>query len=65
MSAVLPTITPNENPKARYALAKASNRILARVLDSIIVLAVGISIALIIIATDKAGLSSATDLQQT
>jgi uncharacterized RDD family membrane protein YckC len=65
MSAVLPSIVPNENAKARYALAKASNRIFARVLDSAIVLIVAIGISLLIVATDQSGIKAALNLHQT
>jgi uncharacterized RDD family membrane protein YckC len=61
----LPTITPTENAKARYALAKASNRILARVIDICIVLIFSIGFGLAIIATDKVGLKHAFELAQT
>jgi hypothetical protein len=58
------TVIPNNN-KARYALAKASNRIFARVIDAIIILTLVGSLALCIIATDPAGIKSALELQQT
>jgi hypothetical protein len=61
----LPTITPPENAKARYALAKASNRILARVIDMCLVLILSIGLGLAIIATDKAGIKHAFELTQT
>jgi hypothetical protein len=48
--------------KKRYLLAKASNRILARVIDSFIVIGVCICLGVIIIIGEKNGLKSANNL---
>ncbi|MDR3330007.1 MAG: RDD family protein [Mycoplasmataceae bacterium] len=58
----LPSINPVENPKARYALAKAWNRIFARAIDTLLLTLVISAIAILIIYTDAAGLSGAFDL---
>jgi uncharacterized RDD family membrane protein YckC len=65
MPNVLSSISSSQNPKARYALAKASNRIFARILDAAIVLILSFGVAIIIVVTDKAGIKAALNLQQT
>lgn len=55
----LPT---HPNNKKRYLLAKASNRILSRIIDSIIVVSICVGIGILIIIGDTNGLKKANDL---
>jgi hypothetical protein len=59
MEKALPT---HPNNRKRYLLAKASNRIFSRIIDSIIVIGFCICIGILIIIGDANGLKKANDL---
>jgi uncharacterized RDD family membrane protein YckC len=58
----LPSINPIENPKARYALAKAWNRIFARIIDSLLLMLVIAGIAVLIMLPDSNGIQQPLNL---
>jgi uncharacterized RDD family membrane protein YckC len=56
----LPTTQPNN--RKRYLLAKASNRIMARIIDSVIVIGINVIFGILILIGDKNGIKGANDL---
>jgi hypothetical protein len=55
--------TSHPNNKKRYLLAKASNRIFSRLIDSFFVVSVCIALGVVVLNGDPKGISNANDLQ--